>query len=203
MGFPVVSSNFGGQEPISDFSKLDIGRCLENISSLIENARNLHGRVVGLGISLGGALFIEYAKKNQGLDYIISVGTPFKLKKRWLISIGLAILPAIYPIWKILAKIKRLRLPPIGASRAIVDYLEGNFLIGLEKVKTPILLVHSKEDPVTDYRATLNFARRLKSKEIKIFENGGHVINYSPQAIIETLINNNFQIKNFEPANII
>ncbi len=186
LGYPVVASNFWGRETRPDFFKLTLDQCLEGVAELIRETKNKYDQVIGIGISLGGSLLIEHAKNNSNLDSIISVGTPFKIRNRKLISLGLISLPVIYPLWGLLTGMGEMRLPPIGATRMVVDYLEGEFLNNFEKVKTPILFLHSKRDRITDYQAVPEFSKKfsLVDKEIIIFENGDHVINYDPKMII-------------------
>src|SRR5271154_6359008 len=100
-GYPVILTNFTGDLTTKDFSKVTIDGCLEKIGVLIKEAKQKYPVVVGIGISLGGALFIEYAKTHTDLDYIVSVGTPFKLKNRWLLYTAVALAPVLHPLWKL------------------------------------------------------------------------------------------------------
>jgi esterase/lipase len=153
---------------------------------LVKLAKQKFPVVIGIGISLGGAFLIEHAKNNFDLDCIVSVGTPFRLKNRKLISIGFGLLPLIYPIWKILSKIKRLRLTPIGSAKMVINYLETDFLNDFNKITTPVLFLHSKKDVVTDYRVVNEFSKKFikARKKVMILDNGNHVINYDAEMII-------------------
>ena len=191
LGYQVIVSNFWGDKKITDFRQLTASDCLKGITAIIDQAKKDHQYLVGIGYSLGGALLIEYAKKYSKLDYLVSIGTPFKLKKRELISLGDFFLPIIYPIWHIFEKIKKLRLTPIGCTRMVVNFLEGDFLKNLEKVKTPIFFLHSKKDGVADYRAVSEFTKKFvqASREVNIFENGNHAINHDIKMILENVLN--------------
>ncbi len=190
IGCAAIATNFWGDGVVSDFSKLRIEPCIENLDSLVKKVRSKCRLVVGVGISLGGSILIEYAKNHSELDYIVSVGTPFRLKNRKLISIGLFLLPIINPVWNLIDKIKILRLPPIGASKTVVNFLERQCLENLDKVKTPLLFLHSCKDPIADYRAVGEYAEKILNapKKIILFENGSHEINYDSETICENIM---------------
>jgi esterase/lipase len=183
----VIASNFWGEGQVSDFSEITLEKCLRGVGDLIRTAKSKYELVVGIGISLGGALFMEYSKKESGLDCIISIGTPFKLKNMWLIDLGMLVYHPVYAVWRLLDKIERLKLPPIGATRMVIDFLEGKFLQNLENVKLPILFLHSKQDLITDYRAVLDYFSKVSSehKDVILLKNGSHVIHDDPDVIIK------------------
>lgn len=191
-GYTTISSNFFGNMEVSDFSKLSLDECMKNISKIIKNALAKYDKVFGIGISLGGAFFLEYAKRNNDLDGIISIGTPFKIRHRKLLQfINDLAIPIIYPLWNKLQQIKKLRLLPIGAGEMTVRYLEGKFLEHLENIKTPVLFLHSKKDRVTDYKALAEFSKKISSQinETIFFDNGNHVIDNDPQKVIAYVLN--------------
>jgi esterase/lipase len=184
-GYGSQTLSFYGEKYIDDFTDLKISDCLKNISETINKAAEKYNFIYGIGISLGGALLLEYAKTQNNLKGIISIGTPIKLKKRFLVSVAQKLYPLIYPLWKKLQKIKSLRLMPIGAGTMVIEYIEKDFVKDLEKIKTPALLLHSKKDRVSDYRVLPHFFKRLASerKQLYFFENGRHVIDEDPQTI--------------------
>ncbi len=185
-GYAVVASNFFGDMPVDDFSNLTTRQCSDAISDIIQTAKTKHEKVIGIGLSLGGALLLEHAKKHNNLDGIISIGTPLKLKSRPLISVGLAVIPFIYPLWRRLQRYKRLRLLPIGAANMVIGYIEKEFAQNLESITTPTLLLHSKNDWVSDYNAMPALMDDLSSKikELIILNNGGHVIESDADLIV-------------------
>jgi len=189
-GYAVIASNFFGDSTIDDFRKLSIEQCRENISGLINNTAAKYDRVIGIGVSLGGALFLECAKTNNDLSGIVSIGTPFRLKFRGPMRVGEFLLPFIYPVWRKLEKNKSWRLLPIGAGPAVIHYLENEFLDGLESIRCPVLFMHSKKDLVTDYRALDEYSKKISSgqKEVILSENGNHVIDYNPDFIFDRLV---------------
>ena len=186
-GHPVIAANFWGSNPRRDFSSMTVGQCLDGVRAVIEEAKLKSPIVVGIGVSLGGALLLEHAKTHNDLRTIISIGTPFRLKKRMLFGFLAAIAPYVNPAWSVADKIRMLRLSPLGAAPMVYRYLEGDFLKGLERITTPVVFLHSKRDAVTDYRAIEPFAGKLSSSEkrIAILNNGDHVINYDADVIME------------------
>lgn len=132
-------------------------------------------------------MLLEYAKTQSGLKGIVSIGTPFKLRKRKLISIAQFFLPIFYPVWRRLQRIKRLRLSPVGAGNEMINYMETEFLQDLEKVKTPVLFLQSKKDKVTDWYALEENFGKIGSdiKEIEYFHNGRHVIDHDPDLVTD------------------
>ena len=186
-GFSTEVISFYGEGYIDDFSHLKISDCHQNISKVIDRAKEKYENVFGIGISLGGALLLEHAKYKNNLRGIASIGTPFKLiNSRW-IHFGENFLPVINLVWKRLQKIKRFRLSPIGATPMAMDYMEKDLLENLERIQSPVLLLHSKEDLVSDYRVLPKFLEMLGSekKKITFFENGGHVIDDDPDLVIK------------------
>lgn len=188
-GYVAIESNFFGDVIVEDFRKLTIQECQGNISDLIDRNALQYDQIIGIGVSLGGALLMEHAKTKDNLCGIVSIGTPFRLRYRRLMSIGKFILPMAYPIWRHFEKIKHLRLLPIGAGPAVIRYLENEFLQKLESIHTPILFLHSKKDLVTDYRVLHEFSGKISSKRKKVTlsENGNHVIDHDPEFIIDCL----------------
>lgn len=189
-GYGVTAVSFYGAKIRTEFGSLTEEDCVRNLAEVIEKAAKKSEVVFGIGISLGGALLLEHAKTHTDLAGIASVGTPFRLKNKKLLATGLAIiLPLIYPVWKRLQKHERLRLSPLGAVRMSINFMNRRFLENLDQVKTPALFLHSKKDRVTDWRALEEYLPKLGSakKEILFFDNGNHVINYSPLIVEKTL----------------
>lgn len=184
-GYSAYALSFYGNGYRDDFTTLTAAECVSNISAYIDECCEKYEKVYGIGISLGGALLLEHAKTNRNLEGIVSIGTPFKLKKRWMISIAQFLLPLFYPAWRRLQKIKRLRLSPVGAGNVMIDYMEHAFLEGLDQVHTPVLFLHSKKDRVSDWRVLPEFFTQVGSekKELEFFDNGRHVIDHDPDSI--------------------
>ena len=190
-GYTALVSGFFGNVSIVDFQKLTISECQNNISNLINQTALKYDKVIGVGMSLGGALLLEHAKTKNNLYGIVSIGTPFRLKSRQLMRMGEFIFPVLYPFWKRFEKIKRLRLPPIGAGQVVIQYLENEFLQKLDKIHTPVLFLHSKKDLVTDYESLPKYTTQLSHSRSQtiLTENGSHVIAHDPNYIIDKAIN--------------
>lgn len=186
-GFSADAISFYGENYQDDFSHLKISDCITNISKLINKRSLQYEEVFGIGISLGGSLLLEHAKKYTNLKSIVCVGVPFKLKKIKIIHIGQKFLPLILPLWNHLQKIKKLRLSPIGSAKMVIEYLEKEALENLNSIKTPVLLIHSKKDPVSDYRVIPEFFNIISSTQKKIifFDNGNHVVDHDFNSIIK------------------
>lgn len=179
-GFSADAISFYGEGYRDDFSGMTISECMKNVSRAINDACEKYPTVYGIGISLGGSLLLEHAKKYANLKGIAGVGVPFKLRKIKLIRLGQKFIPIILPLWNHLQKIKKLRLSPVGAVNMTIEYLEGDALKNLNHIKTPVLLIHSKKDPVSDYQALPKFFNIIPSikKKIIFFDNGNHVVDH-------------------------
>lgn len=187
-GYDAIAANFYGDIDVSDsdFSILRAEQCVRSVSKIINDAAKKYERVFGIGVSLGGALLLEHAKKFGNITGITSIGTPFKLKKRFLMRLGQKAVFFVYPLWKRFQKKKEWRLFPIGAGNMIIEYLENDFLKNLELIKTPTLFLHSKKDRITDYLALSEFSSKISTKyEIAFFENGNHVLDRNPELILK------------------
>ncbi|MDR3559552.1 MAG: hypothetical protein P4L62_01430 [Candidatus Pacebacteria bacterium] len=189
-GYGVTAVSFYGPKLRTEFASLTEDECIRNLAKVIDQVSEKNETVFGIGISLGGALLLEHAKNNKNLAGIASVGTPFRLRNlKLMVAAQRVIIPLIYPAWKHLQKRDRLRLSPLGAAQMSVRYMRNRFLENLGSVETPALFLHSKKDKVTDWRALEEYLPKLSSskKEILYFDNGNHVINYSPLIIEKTL----------------
>jgi esterase/lipase len=184
-GYTAVLADFWGDGPVPEFRSLTIDQCLAGIDVAVKKLRKKHSVVFGIGVSLGGALLIEYAKTHDGIDYIASIGTPFRLRRPHLVSLGITYAPFLHPLWKLIWPPQRSRPLPIAAGRMATDFFKGRFPLRLDSIKTPILFLHGKKDPLADYRAVYEFARRFTNAPIEIatFEKGGHEIDYDPAMI--------------------
>ncbi len=132
MGYNAVATNFWGNFLLQDFSKLTIENCKEGIAKQIDELSAQYTHVIGIGVSLGGALLLEYAKENNKLHCIISIGTPFELKQKFLIKVGFALYPIFLWRWKFLQRFKSQRPIPLPAAPMVARYLTGDFLKNME-----------------------------------------------------------------------
>lgn len=185
-GYVAIASNFFGEKTIDNFSNLTIDQCKDGISELIKEARKKYHKIIGIGISLGGALLMEHAKKDTDLDAIISIGTPFKLKYRFFMRLGQALIPVVNPAWSQFQKYKSLRLFPIGAANMTINYLKDGFVKDLDLIDTPTLLIHSKKDDICDHQAISEFLPRFSMPvEVIMLNDGSHTIDRNPELIVK------------------
>jgi esterase/lipase len=180
MGFGAEAISFYGEEYRDDFSGITASECIGNVAKAIDEVSKKYEMVFGIGISLGGSLLLEYAKSCDNLQGIVGVGVPFKLRKIRLIHFGQKFIPVICLFWNYLQKIKKLRLSPMGAVNMVVEYLEGDAIKNLNQIKTPVLFIHSKKDPVSDYESVPKFFDIISStkKKIIFFDDGDHVVDH-------------------------
>ena len=185
-GYSAVSTNFFGALPSDDFATITIPDALVSIESIINTAKATHAKLIGVGISLGGAMLLEHEKTHRDLDGVVSIGTPFRLSYPRLIRLGSYIASIIYPLYRPLEKKKSRRMFPIGALRMAVDYMQNRFLQGLEKIETHVLFVQSKQDSVADYRVLTEYANKCTNAhtEIILSENGTHVMDDNPEVVL-------------------
>ncbi|QGA55337.1 prolyl oligopeptidase family serine peptidase [Sulfolobus sp. E5-1-F] len=71
------------------------------------------------------------------------------------------------------------RYSPFGPFRLkeeVANEMKVNLLHIADKIDVPILIVHSKDDEVLDFRVSVEFYNRVKStnKQIILFDKGGH-----------------------------
>lgn len=186
-GYHVKTTNFFGNVKVEDFRKLTMEQCVENISAFIEETKKSYDRVIGVGVSLGACLLLDHAKKHGNLSGIMSIATPFKMKLQRTMRFEIFCLPAVYHLWNWIGKKKGMRLIPIGAGPAVYNYVKYRFVAGLEKIKTPVLFLHSKKDMITDYKAVPEFANQLSSekKKVLITEDGAHLTDHDPNFVVD------------------
>ncbi len=184
-GYGATALSFYGSQNVVDFTDITEQECVDAVSVTVNALAREGTEVYGIGVSLGGALLLEHAKRHDTLSGIVSIGTPFRLRHRWAIDLGFRLLPVAYPLWRRLQRRKHLRLSPIGAAKAMIGYMEGTFLRDLESITTPTLFLHSRKDQVTDHQALAEYVPKISSvrKKVVFFKNGNHVIDYNPLTV--------------------
>jgi esterase/lipase len=189
MGYSVVATNFWGEGSVDDFSKLTAEQCTENLKKLIAKLKLEYKFVIGIGISLGAAFLIEHAKTHRDLDYIVSIGTPFKLKNLFFINIACSVPGVIRFIWLLLKGTNNQKILLLPSTIMVKEYLVGSFLHGFHKVQTPILFLHSRKDNITDYRAIDRFLDDFRvPKSAVYFDDTNHVFEYDGVVILSEII---------------
>jgi esterase/lipase len=189
-GFSVVAANFWGEKNVDDLSALTADFCTRGVTDTITRLTKQYRSVIGIGISLGGALLIEHAKKHNDLAGIISIGTPFCLKNKWFIKLALALFPITRFVVGIINRFLSRRLPPIESAKEIFGYLRRAFLHNLGNVTTPLLLIQSGNDGVTDSRCSKRYVHQFGSKEkdLKFIDGKNHVFEYDGGAFMHEVV---------------
>ncbi len=188
-GYHATPLNFWGDFEVKDFSKLTLEQCKFGIAEVIAKAVIENKHVIGIGISLGGALLIEHAKMHSNLTAIVSIGTPFELKNKWFWKTARALYPLLEFFWSIGQIMKIPRMLPVPASKMAVDYLEGSFLKNFESVKTPVLFLHSTKDMIANPMAIESFSDQFYNTFIsKVYlHDTNHTIEYSGNIILKQI----------------
>ncbi len=184
LGYPAFSANFWGNNEKKDFSKLTIEECRIGIKEEIEKLSKNYEYIIGIGISLGGALLLDYAKNEDGLYCVVSVGTPFKLRYELSIKFGLIILPLLRLFYKLTN-----RKSKWVASGKVVRYLTRDFIQDVDRVRTRVLLLHSTFDFVAEREVVDEFLNMMSStdKQVVYIKDTDHVINYDSEIILPAM----------------
>ncbi len=187
-GFTAHATHFWGDGHM-DFASLTIDQCKEGIASIIAEFGQQYSTVIGIGISLGGALLIEHAKEHSDLDLIVSIGTPFRLRHRILSRGALLLYPLFNAFWKFASRVTAWRPLPIPAMKTIWHFLHGAFLQNFDRVTTPVLFLQSRKDEVVDHKAIDEyFPVFSKAKTVKVFYGKrGHDLGYDGKLILEAI----------------
>lgn len=184
LNYPVFSVNFWGDNNQRDFSKLTIEECRSGIVKEINRLSKSYDYIIGIGVSLGGALLLDYAKHEDKLYCVVSVGTPFKLRHELFIRFGLLFLP----IARLFHKITTRKFKWV-ASGKVVRYLTREFVQDINRVRTRVLLLHSTLDFVADHEVVDEFLDMMAStkKQVVYVKNPDHIMNFDSKIIIPAL----------------
>lgn len=181
LGYTAVAKGFwGGDSAV--FSRLTIEESTAGVTALIKDLKQKYTQVVGIGISLGGALLLEHAKKNTDLAFIVSVGTPFRLKYKYLIGFALfTAFPFLSLMWRTVGYNSKWL-----ASRRVVRYLNVEFTKDLSSITTPTLFLQSTYDYVVRSRNNEKYIVEMQSttKEQVFVPNTNHIMECNGPIII-------------------
>ena len=186
LGHTAILTHFWGDRSVTDFSKLTIQDCMDGIEELITPLTKQFDEVVGIGVSISGALFLEYAKTHHDLKAVVSIGTPFKVENKWLINIGFAVYPVVKFLINHIPKYSSAEMQPLLASKVIVNYFYKDFPKNLGEITTPVLMLHGEEDTVTDGSVLPRYLATFGSvhKELVFVPHADHVVNYNADVIV-------------------
>lgn len=186
LDYPVFSVNFWGNNEQRDFSKLTMEECRVGVAEEINKLSESYEHIVGIGMSLGGALLLDYAKHNDKLYCIVGVGIPFKLKYELFIRFGLFFLPIARLYYRITPrKFKWV------ASGKVVRYLTRDFVQDIDRVRTRVLLLHTTTDFVADRAVVDEFLNMMAStkKQVVYMKNPDHIMDCDSKIILPALSN--------------
>ncbi len=174
---------------------------LEDLEAFTLFARGRYGgeKVVLLGHSMGGLIVLLYAGKIGRIgDAVVSCSPAVKIPIKKIYRFLLAILSAITPRKKIrvssssgtseeidknIIKDSDLALKEVSA-RLLHELFKAQeeFWRYVDKIRTPVLLVHGKKDNLIPVEASVRTYESLRTeiKELKTYENVGHNIFHEP-----------------------
>ncbi len=72
-----------------------------------------------------------------------------------------------------------------------------NMLDNLEKINTPVLLISSDKDRITDYNESFKLHAKLKNSYIEVIKNAGHLCNIEKKEIFNKLIESFLKQNNY------
>ena len=195
-GYAAFSVNFWGDGEVN-FRTLTMHQAVAGLKSKIEEKAKHYDHVIAIGISLGGALLLEYAKQDSEIDTIVGVGIPFRLQYHYSLAFSSYVFFPILMLWWNLtgSHIKWL------ASHRVQKYLSGTFQTNLTAIKTPILLLQSTRDKVVNPVATKRYFETLVTpiKKLIMVDDVDHVLAQNEPIIFSECIkfvrNNNIGIQ--------
>ncbi|MCU0080198.1 alpha/beta fold hydrolase [Extibacter muris] len=140
-------------------------------SSFIKYCDGIEGKIHLCGISLGGILALNYALDfPQKVKTLVLIGTPHKIPK-----VAFGIQNVIF------------RFLPKSIFETMAFDKKGTFALGnsmkdldftgrVNNVKCPALIICGKKDSA-NIKSAYYLSKNIKSAELKIIENTGHVVN--------------------------
>lgn len=187
-GYAAHATNFWGDGQM-DFAAMTIDQCRKGVASAISGLRQDYPRVIGIGISLGGALLIEHSKEYSDLDQVVSIGTPFRIRHRFLARSAIVLYPAFNAFWKLANRITGFRPLPVPAMRTVWRFLQGPFLENLDRVATPILFLQSRKDEVADCESVGEYVPSFSHADTDViyYDDAGHDLGYDGRLILEAV----------------
>jgi carboxylesterase len=154
--------------------------------------RNATKRIFLMGLSMGGVLSLLFAAK-QPVAGVVAMSTPYELPKdprlrfvKWLHWFYPSV-PKGAPDWHDPEAAKDHVHYPVYPTRAIAELrdLLTEMRASLVQVRTPVLLIHSRQDRGVLPENANKIYERLGSqeKEILWLEQSGHVITREPERL--------------------
>ncbi len=177
--YPNLSSILEGQEA-----------SYENLySSFTKYCNKIDGQIHLCGLSLGGILALNYALDfPQKVKTLVLIGTPHKISK---IAFGFQnIIFRFLPksIFETMAFDKKDTFA-LGNTMKNLDFSDR-----VKNIKCPTLILCGRKDS-TNMKSAYYLSQNIKSAELKVIEDTGHVVNEeNPEALAKIL--NEYYLKN-------
>ena len=162
----------------------------ENLySSFVKYCNQIDGEIHLCGISLGGILALNYALDfPQKVKTLVLIGTPYKVPKVAFSfqNIIFRFLPK--SIFETMAFDKKNTFA-LGDTMKNLDFSDR-----VKNIKCPTLILCGKKDSA-NMKSADYLSQSIRSAELKIIENTGHVVNEeNPKALADIL--NEYYLKN-------
>ncbi len=139
------------------------------------------GKIFIIGNSFGGNLAFALAKNNEcKIDGLVSLGTPIRIRYQWLINLRYYTYGWLKKYYRKPRRIYKLDYTdmideitypviPIRSLRQFLDFIQDETILNLDKVKTPILIIHANIDPVVDPESAQYIHQHIGSEYKMIF----------------------------------
>ena len=162
----------------------------ENLySSFVKYCNEFDGQIHLCGLSLGGILALNFALKYQKkVKTLVLIGTPYKVPKVAFSfqNIIFRFLPK--SIFETMAFDKKNTFA-LGDTMKNLDFSDR-----VKNIKCPTLILCGKKDSA-NMKSADYLSQSIRSAELKIIENTGHVVNEeNPKALADIL--NEYYLKN-------
>lgn len=162
----------------------------ENLySSFVKYCNEFDGQIHLCGLSLGGILALNFALDfPQKVKTLVLIGTPYKVPKVAFSfqNIIFRFLPK--SIFETMAFDKKNTFA-LGDTMKNLDFSDR-----VKNIKCPTLILCGKKDSA-NMKSADYLSQSIRSAELKIIENTGHVVNEeNPKALADTL--NEYYLKN-------
>jgi len=151
-------------------------------SSFVKYCDRIGGKIHLCGISLGGILALNYALDfPQKVKTLVLIGTPHKIPK---VAFGIQnVIFRFLPksIFETMAFDKKGTFA-LGSSMKDLDFTGR-----VNNIEVPALIICGKKDSA-NIKSAYYLSKNIKSAELKIIENTGHVVNEeSPKTLAKIL----------------
>lgn len=166
---------------ISDLDCLTLNDFITQIEKELKKDLQIYDKVILGGVSFGAQMALYFAARFP-VHGVFNVCLPYKLKFPFNIPL-LSILQVFKKYWlkPIPEKEQKLRRKAFHYKEMHINGLkivnQANILLKkeLSKITCPVLTIHSKNDPIGNYKAIKHIDKQIKSRHYKkIFDNKNH-----------------------------